>query len=404
MKKKRVVITGIGVISSLGNEVQEFWSALTSGKSGISEVSSFDTSHCNRHFGGEVKRFNSEGVLNLAEKKVYKRATQFSIVATKNALTDARLHEMIDEIGKRIGVIIGTTFGEAQIVEAATEYLIHGKNGLDREFHLRQYRPDAISINIAKKFGFCGPNQVIPTACAAGNYAIAYAASLIANGRALVMVAGGADPFSHVSFTGFSRLDMADLKCQPFDKNRKGMMVGEGAGIMILEDYAFAKDRNAKIYGEILGYGLSCDANHMTIPEVGGVKAVMEKAIKNSGITFRDVDYVCAHGTGTKINDKTESRAIHELFYTRGHNVPASSIKSMLGHTMGAASALETIASVLAIQEGLIPPTINYETPDPECDIDCVPNTTRRRNVKVVLNNSFAFGGNNACVVLGAAN
>ncbi len=400
MKKKRVVITGIGLVSSLGNDIDEFWSALTSGKSGISEVSSFDTSNCNRHFGGEVKYFNADGVLSPAEKKVFKRASQFSIVATKNALRDAGLDERLHEFAKYIGVIIGTTFGEAQIVEAATQYLIESKDDLRQEFYLKQYRPDAISVNIAKKFGLCGPNQVIPTACAAGNYAIAYASSLIAGGRVPVMVAGGADPFSHVSFTGFSRLDMADLKCQPFDKNRKGMMVGEGAGIMILEDYDFAKKRNAKIYGEILGYGLSCDANHMTIPEVGGIVSVMEKALKNSNLKIKDIDYVCAHGTGTAINDKTESLAIRKVFYERGNEVPVSSIKSMLGHTMGAASALEAIAVVLAIKNDEIPPTINYETPDPECDIDCVPNKSRQKKINYALNNSFAFGGNNACVVL----
>jgi len=216
------------------------------------------------------------------------------------------------------------------------------------------------------------------------------------------MVAGGTDPFSHVSFSGFSRLGvMADKRCQPFDKNRKGMLVGEGAGVMVLENYNLAKRRGARICGEILGYGLSCDANHMTIPEVGGIVSVMEKAIINSGVTIRDIDYICAHGTGTAINDKTESLAIRKVFYERGHEVPASSIKSMLGHTMGAASALEAIASLLAIDRNEIPPTMNYETPDPECNIDCVPNVSRKKVVDVVLNNSFAFGGNNACVVLG---
>jgi 3-oxoacyl-[acyl-carrier-protein] synthase II len=181
------------------------------------------------------------------------------------------------------------------------------------------------------------------------------------------------------------------------------MMVGEGAAVMVLESYDSAKSRDAKIYSEILGHGLSCDANHMTIPEVGGITSVMEKAVKNSGISIKDVDYICAHGTGTAINDKTESQAIRKVFYERGNQVPVSSIKSMLGHTMGAASALEAIASVLTINNNEIPPTINYETPDPECDIDCVPNKSRKKKVDVVLNNSFAFGGNNACVVLARA-
>lgn len=401
--KRKVVITGIGLVSSLGNDLGTFWRNLVAGKSGISRVTIFDTTAYDHHFGGEVEKFDPSGVLSDGETRVFGRATQFSIVATQNALIDAGLFDETHEFAKRTGVIIGTTFGEAQVVEEATEILVNSRTDKKpAKVNLRQYNPNAVSVNIAKKFGFCGPNMVIPTACAAGNYAIAYAASLIEIGRADIMIAGGTDPFSRVSFSGFSRLGvMAQEKCQPFDKNRKGMLVGEGAGIMVLEEYEFAKRRGVKIYGEILGYGLSCDANHMTIPEVGGIVAVMEKAVKNSGVHIRDVDYVCAHGTGTAINDKTESLAIRKVFYERGNEVPASSIKSMLGHTMGAASALEAIASVLAIRENQIPPTINYETPDPECDIDCAPNKSRKQQVDIVLNNSFAFGGNNACLVIG---
>lgn len=403
--KRRVVITGMGLVSSLGNTLDDFWKALISGKSGISKVSSLDTSAYPHHYGGEAREFNSRRILSDAETKVYGRASQFSIVAAYDALVDSGLYEKLAELRKHIGVVMGTTFGEAHVVEEATRFLVqnNGTEGQNR-LNLKQYPPHILSVNIAKKFGFCGPNLVIPTACAAGNYAVAYAASLIKTGKSEIMIAGGADPFSRVSFSGFSRLGvMADDRCQPFDRNRKGMLVGEGAAIMILENYESARSREVRIYGEILGYGLSCDANHMTIPEVGGITSVMEKSVKNSGIGVKDVDYICAHGTGTMVNDKTESLAIRKVFYERGNQVPVSSIKSMLGHTMGAASALEAIASVLAINNNELPPTINYETPDPECDIDCVPNKSRKKKTDVVLNNSFAFGGNNACVVLARA-
>ncbi len=399
--KHRVAVTGLGLISAIGNELEDFWSGLVRGKSGISEVSSFDTNAYNRHFAGEIKSFDARNELSEAEVEVYGRATQFAIAAASAALKNAGLNGDFTDLRRRIGVIMGTTFGEAQIVEGITQKVIGDGNG-DRRFYLKQYNPNAISVNIAKHFGFCGPNMVIPTACAAGNYAISYAASLIEMGKADIMIAGGSDPFSHVSFSGFCRLGvMAETRCQPFDKNRMGMLVGEGAGVLVLEEYERARKRGARIYAEILGYGLSCDANHMTIPEVGGIVAVMEKALKNAGVRVKDINYISAHGTGTPINDKTESAAVRKVFYDRGNEVPISSIKSMLGHTMGAASALEAIASVLAIDRNEIPPTINYQTPDPECSIDCVPNHSRKKEVDVVLNNSFAFGGNNACVVIG---
>lgn len=215
------------------------------------------------------------------------------------------------------------------------------------------------------------------------------------------MMAGGADPFSRIAFTGFNRLfAVAPEKCQPFDRNRKGMMVGEGAGVLFLESSDSAKKRKADIYAEIAGYALSCDAHHMTAPSAEGITQVIRKAMKNSGIDADEVDYISAHGTGTLANDKAECAAAREVFTERCKKIPMSSIKSMLGHTMGAASAIEAIACCLAIKESIVPPTINYEIPDPECDIDCVPNKARKQPVKVALNNSLAFGGNNACLVV----
>ena len=216
------------------------------------------------------------------------------------------------------------------------------------------------------------------------------------------MVAGGSDPFSRITFTGFNRLyAMAPEKCQPFDKNRRGMMVGEGAGIVLLELLENALKRKANIYAEVMGYALSCDARHMTAPSVEGIIQVMKRAIKHASVKLDDVDYISTHGTGTPANDKAECQAVKEVFKGRYKEIPMNAIKSMLGHTMGAASAIEAIACCLAIKESMIPPTINYETPDPECNIDCVPNKSRKDYIRIALNNSLAFGGNDACLVVG---
>jgi len=237
-------------------------------------------------------------------------------------------------------------------------------------------------------------------ACSAGNYSIGYAFDLIRSGKADVMLAGGVDAFSRVNLVGFSRLyAMAPEVCRPFDLNREGMLVGEGAGMLLLETLDSALKRKATIYAEILGYGLSCDAYHMTAPKEEGIVECMRRGIKEAGIKIEDVDYISAHGTGTVQNDKTECSAIKKVFGAKYKEIPISSIKSMLGHTMGAASAIEAISCCLTIKEGVIAPTINYQTPDPECDVDCVPNHSRKAEVNIAFNNSYAFGGNNACLV-----
>jgi len=242
---------------------------------------------------------------------------------------------------------------------------------------------------------------LFPTACAAGNYAIGYGFDILQNNEVDFILAGGSDAFFYVAYLGFQRLyAMSTDKCQPFDKNRKGMMLGEGAGMLVLERLDSALKRKADIYAEILGLGLSCDAFHPTAPDPDGVAKVMENALSRSGLTYKDVDFICAHGTGTPTNDKVEAQAIKSVFKERAKHIPVNSIKSMLGHCMGAASAIEAAACCLTIKYGIIPPTINFETPDPECDIDCVPNEARRQTVNVALNNGFAFGGNNSCLVL----
>jgi len=301
----------------------------------------------------------------------------------------------------RVGTCIGTTLGSIQNVEIINEILlVHKRTNLSNEL-VYQVPTHSTPSCIAKELNFYGPNIMFSTACAAGNYAIGYGFDLIRLGRADIVLAGGSDPFSKVAFTGFNQFSaVAPEKCQPFDKNRKGMMVAEGAGILILESLESALQRQAPIYAEILGYGLSCDANHMTLPSVEGVSKCMVKAMNEAGITKDNVDYISAHGTGTQANDKNECAAIKKVFGPLYKKIPISSIKSMLGHTMGAASALEAIACALVVKNDSIPPTINFETPDPECDIDCVPNQARRHTVHIALNNSFAFGGNNASLVL----
>src|SRR3989338_2818493 len=241
---------------------------------------------------------------------------------------------------------------------------------------------------------------MLPTACAAGNYAISYATDLILAGKCAIAVAGGVDPLSRIAFSGFNRiLAVAPEKCQPFDRNRRGMLIGGGAGILILESGRSVVMRGGRPFARIAGRGASCDAQHMTIPSVEGIASVMRKCLSNARRDPGEVDYVSAHGTGTQANDRAESAGILAVFGERGRQIPVSSIKSMLGHTMGAASALEAIACALAVHTDAVPPTINYETPDPECPIDCVPNRARKTKVKLALNNSFAFGGNNASVL-----
>jgi 3-oxoacyl-[acyl-carrier-protein] synthase II len=257
--------------------------------------------------------------------------------------------------------------------------------------------------NVAIEFDLHGPCVMIPTACAAGNYAIGYGFDSIRAERTDLMLAGGADPFSRITYMGFARLGaIAPDRCQPFDKNRKGMVPGEGAAVLVLEPYDAARARGARIYAEVLGYGVSCDSHHMTAahPQGDGAMRAMSMAMRESGVGIEQIDYISAHGTGTPTNDRVESIAVRRLFGSRADAVPMSSIKSMIGHTMGAASAIEAVACSLALDSGVVPPTINYEERDPECDLDYVPNQARRLNPAVVLNNAYAFGGNNASLCM----
>ena len=401
MKRPRVVVTGLGVVSSIGLGWKPFWESLLAGRSGIRRVRYIDTSNYETHVGGEVVGFEPQHFMSISDAKELGRGAQFAIAATKMALEDAKFPISIDEApALRIGVCLGTTMADIQALEEMNQTWVDSDEKSVPGSLVTRYPSCTISANVAKHFGCTGPNLMIPTACAAGNYAISYAFDLLRLHKADVMIAGGVDPFSRIAFTGFNRMfAVAPERCQPFDKNRQGTLIGEGAGILLLERLEDAQQRKAPIYAEVSGYGLSCDGQHMTIPEPNGITRVMTRALRDAEIKPQDVDYISAHGTGTPANDRAECAAIKEVFGSYVSKIPVSSIKSMLGHTMGAASALEAIACVLAVHTNQIPPTINFETPDPECDIDCVPKVSRQHRVNIALNNSFAFGGNNACLV-----
>ena len=391
----QVVITGIGIVTPIGVGIATFWDALQAGVSGVREVNCFDTRDFRVHRGCEVRDFPQD----LPEMPhPIGKGSRFAVAAAREALEDASLN-VSEGMGEQIGVSLGTTGGEIQILETINRTRFDGQKIDPAQFLAHPCQN--IPANVARVFDLHGPNVMIPTACAAGNYAIGYACDLIRSGRVEVMLAGGADPFSKVAFTGFARLGaIAPEKCQPFDKNRKGMMVGEGAGVLVLETLDRAYKRGVKPYAEVIGYGLSCDGYHMTTPHPEGLGAIaaMEKALHTAGIEPDEVDYINAHGTGTLANDSSEAIAIKKVF--KDKKILVSSIKSMIGHTMGAASAIETIACAMALKTGLVPPTINFETPDPECDLDCVPNIPREMHIRIALNNAYAFGGNNSSLVL----
>ncbi len=400
LKQNRVVVTGLGVVSSIGIGWQDFWKNIIAGKSGISRVATFDTSNYDRHCGGEIKNFDAAQFFDKRRISKFGRVSQMAIAASKLAFDDSKL-ELSERIRKKMAVFVGTTTGEINILQYyndkrfITHRFVPGKN------EILTFPASFLSSSIAQEFRISGSNYVFGTACAAGNYALIEAFNLIKFGKIEYACAGGADQFSRIVFTGFCRLlSVAPEKCQPFDINRQGMLLGEGAGILILETLESAKRRGAKIYSEILGYGLSCDALHMTNPSAATIAKAIKKALTMSRARIEDVNYISAHGTGTKENDRAECQAIKQVFGKYGNKIPMSSIKSMLGHTLGASSALESIVCCLAIENGEVPPTINLQSQDPECEIDCVPNRSRRAKVNLALNNSLAFGGNNACVIL----
>ncbi len=399
-----VVVTGLGMVTSIGTGRQQFWDALLAGRCAFGRVKSFDTSRYNVHLGAEIPDFDPHSHVLELDPSTIGRTSQLAIAAARLALTDGSLDpEKIDRT--QAGICLGTTSGEPHFIERFDDCYVQGEiSNVDQGF-IGGYPCHVVPGNVARELGFAGEAMMIPTACAAGNYAIAHACDVLRSGKAQIMLAGGADCFSRITYTGFARLGaIAPEICQPFDRKRKGMVPGEGSAMLLLElkDHAIA--RGARIYCEVAGYGLSCDAHHMTAahPQGEGASRAVTLALQQSGIAAEEVDYISAHGTGTPTNDRLETIAMKRTFGETAYKIPISSIKSMLGHTMGAASAIEAAVCALAITHQQIPATMNLNVPDPECDLDYVPNVARKCNVKVAMSNAYAFGGNNSSLVFRA--
>ncbi len=393
---ERVFITGVGVVSSVGMGRAAFFDAIRTGKNGISPVTSFDATPLGRSYAGEVKDFRAADHLTAAEARRMGRCSAMSLAAARMAIVDSGIDEALLR-GPRTAVVIGTTMGEADVIaDLDHAWIAGGAEAVSRTL-LPKYGSTLLPIHIARAYGVQGMTMTLPGACAAGNYAIGLGADIIRAGRADVVIAGSVELLQQLEFSGFVRLAaMAVSRCQPFDLNRQGLILGEGSGVVILESEAHAVRRHATAQAEVGGYGLSCDAYHITRPhpEATGSIAAMADAIRRSGLTPADVDFVNAHGTGTRANDQAEAKVMNEIFGSR--RVPISSMKSTLGHCMGAASAIEAIGCVMTIETGIYPPTMGYETPDPECDLNVVANAPATGPHGVLLNNSLAFGGYNA--------
>ncbi|AKF07513.1 beta-ketoacyl-[acyl-carrier-protein] synthase family protein [Sandaracinus amylolyticus] len=394
----RVYVTGMGVVSSLGFGRRAYWQALVEGRSGISDVTLFDTASIGRSLAGEVKGFRARDYMSAAESRRAGRCSAFAIAAARMAAEDAGLKGQA-LAGERTAVVIGTTMGEANVLGELQKAWIHEGNEAVPSAKLPRYGTTLLPIHVARAFGSKGMVQTLPAACAAGNYAIGFAADQIRAGRADVAITGAVEIIEKLEYAGFARLGaMSPDKCMPFDKNRKGLILGEGAAMLVLESEGSVVRRGAVPLAEVGGYGLACDAHHITRPHPDGAGSItaMRQAIESSGLTIDDVDHINAHGTATPNNDSVEALVIRKVFGDK--RVPVTSIKSMIGHCMGASSAMESIACVMTLQTGIIPPTTNYETPDPECPVDVVANVAQDHEVDVVLNNALAFGGYDAVV------
>ena len=399
---RRVVITGLGVVSSIGTGVPAFLAGLRGGRSGVSPITAFDTTGFAHGNACEVMDFAPEDWIEELDPTTLGRATQFSVAAARMALTDAGLPpQRVRE--RRALVSVGTTDGESRDLDALAAVALADGPELFDPVVVRRIPAGRLSSAIAAELRLSDVEAVsIPTACAAGNYAVGYGFDALRQGDVDFALCGGADALCRKTFTGFYRLGtIAPEVCRPFDADRKGILTGEGAGILLMESLDSALARGARIYAEVLGYGLNCDAFHAVAPDEDSIARCIRIAHGNAGVLPADVDLISAHGTGTKANDVTEAGAIHQVF---GPSAPRTiSIKSMIGHAMGAAGALASAACALAIAENFIPPTINHVTPDPACALDCVPNEARPARLQVVQNNALAFGGNNAVLLLARA-
>jgi 3-oxoacyl-[acyl-carrier-protein] synthase II len=409
--RNRVVITGLGAVTPIGNDVSTFWKNMISGVSGIDYVTAFDTSEYTTRIAGEVKNFNPEDYMDRKEAKRVDRFIQFAIAATKQALAQADL-DISKMDATRAGVYIGSGIGGLATLEENHKILLEKGPRRVSPFMVPMMIANMASGLVSIEIGAKGPNSSVVSACATGTHAIGDAAEIIRRGRADVMIAGGSEAtIRPLAFAGFgnmkalsTRNDEPQKASRPFDLNRDGFVMGEGAGILVLESLEHAKKRGATILAEVAGYGMSGDAYHLTAPapEGEGAARAMKEALLDAALDPTEVDYINAHGTSTDYNDKFETLAIKSVFGDYAYKVAISSTKSMTGHLLGAAGGVEAIACVLSIREGIIPPTINYETPDPDCDLDYVPNEARKANVRVALSNSLGFGGHNATIILKA--
>lgn len=413
-KTKRVVITGLGAVSPVGSNIELFWKAILEGKSGVRRLSCFDPEYFVCKVAAEVKDFNPSEYLSPKEIKRMDRFVQFAVISAKKAMIDSKL-DMSEEDPTRIGVMIGSGIGGLHSVESEhSQFLAYGpEKGPDRisPFLIPMLIVNMASGQVSITLGLKGPNSTVATACATGNHAIGEAFRIIQRGEADGMMCGGSEAaITHMGFGGFCAMkalstsynDCPEKASRPFDKNRDGFVIGEGAGVIVLEEMDHAVKRNAHIYCEIIGYGMSGDAYHMTAPDPSGDGSIrcLQHAIKDAGIKLEDVDYINAHGTSTVYNDRIETLAIKKVFGSHAKKLAVSSTKSVMGHLLGAAGGVEMIACALAIKHGIIPPTINYETPDPECDLDYVPNKPRAHKINVALSNALGFGGHNATLVV----
>jgi len=407
---RRVVITGLGAVTPVGNDVPTMWSNLLAGQGGAGPITLFDATAFKTKFACEVKNFDAGTLIGKKDARRMDRFTQLAVVAAQQALQDSALVVNADNTA-RIGVYIGSGIGGIGTMEAELRQLII--KGPDRvsPFLVPMMLPDTAAGQVAIQFGLRGPNMAIVTACASGNNAIGEATECIRRGAADAMVTGGAEagvtPLAVAGFNSMTaistRNDAPEIASRPFDKERDGFVIGEGAGILVLEELDHALARGAKIYGEVLGYGATADAYHITAPEENGAGAVraMQAALQQANLQPDQIDYINAHGTSTPLNDKSETQAIKTVFGDAAYRIPISSIKSMTGHLLGAGGAVEAVTCAKVLTEGMIPPTINYEHPDPACDLDYVPNTARAAAIRTIMSNSFGFGGHNAVLIFG---
>ncbi len=407
---RRVVLTGIGAITPVGNDVATFWDSLVRGRSGIARIARFDPTGYETQVAGEVRGFDAAQYLDRKEIRRTDRFTQYAVGAATQAIRDASLD--IGKEGERVGVAIATGVGGLEtLVEQVNVMRERGPNRVS-PFCVPMLMANAASAHVSMQFGVRGPSLTHVSACASSAHALGESGAMIRRGQADVMVAGGAEAavlaFAIGSFCSMhamsKRNDAPERASRPFDKDRDGFVLAEGSGVVILEELEHAKARGARVYAELIGYGATADAYHITAPspEGEGNARAMKMALAEAGLRPEEVQYINAHGTSTSYNDREETRAIKSVFGEHARTLAVSSTKSMTGHLLGAAGAVEAIACVLAIRDGCLPPTINYETPDPDCDLDYVPNQARATDLRVALSNSMGFGGHNASLIFRA--